>query len=597
MNIRFGGGKNPFRNFAEQFAQEVNNAASGGDSGAGNQPPHPPKEQKPTSRRGIIVRIVLFLVVLAAGYYVAFPPINIQSSAFWSFAGTYLVIGLVLSATVTRPDKSAPVFTMDGKSVKQKKRIRLPKLLAVVLGVGIAAYVLLSLAASPVIQSRNYAAILGDTIETKQLDEYTPTIKNVPLLDRDSAERLANRALGNLVDEVSQFVLGGSVQITVDQAPVRVCPLEYEGLIKWFINRGTGIPAYITVDMKKQSTQIVRLQNGMHYSPSGYLNDNLLRHVQFRYPTAMLDNPKFELDEDGNPHWVIPVLKHRICLLRGTDVKGVIVCDPVTGDTAYYNIGAIPDWIDNVYSPDLVIQQYNWYGVYRNGFINSIIGQKGVVRTTEGYNYIPKDNDIYSYTGVTSVVSDESNIGFIFTDLRTRETEYYEIAGAEEYSAMESAEGVVQHLNYNATFPLLLSIEGQLTYTVALKDDAGLVKMYGMVNMNQYQIVATGKTIQECQANYRQLLIEEGQQVTEEEVVPAETYAVGGTIAEIRSAVVSGTTWYYLRLDSDAQSWYALSAAQDERAVLLSTGDAVELDAVAEQKGQAIVQATLKAEE
>ena len=226
------------------------------------------------------------------------------------------------------------------------------------------------------------------------------------------------------------------------------------------------------------------------------------------------------------------------------------------------------------------MQQYDWYGRYHNGFWNSIIGQKGVVKTTEGYNYIPKDNDVYCYTGVTSVISDESNIAFIFSDMRTRETDYYEIAGAEEYSAMESAEGVVQHLNYRATFPLLLEIEGQPTYTVALKDNAGLVKMYGMVNMSQYQNVATGKTIKECQANYRQMLIDDGI-LTEEEAPKEAERTVRGKIIDLREAVRDGTTYYYLRLE-DSEVYYSLSASDDEAAVLLNVGDTVELEVAGE---------------
>ena len=78
------------------------------------------------------------------------------------------------------------------------------------------------------------------------------------------------------------------------------------GLVKWFMNRSTGIPAYITVDMKTQNTKIVRLEDGkgIQYSQQAYFNDNLLRHVRFHYPCDMLGDPHFELDESGNPYWV-----------------------------------------------------------------------------------------------------------------------------------------------------------------------------------------------------------------------------------------------------------------------------------------------------
>lgn len=275
-------------------------------------------------------------------------------------------------------------------------------------------------------------------------------------------------------------------------------------------------------------------------------------------------------------------------LFSGTDVKGVITVDPVTGDCQRYELGSIPDWIDNVYSPDLIMQQYDWYGSYQSGWLNSVIGQKGVVQATEGYNYIPKGNDLYMYTGVTSVISDESNIGFIFTNLRTRETEFYEIAGAEEFSAMESAEGVVQHLNYDATFPILLMIEGQPTYTVALKDNAGLVKQYGMVNMSQYQIVATGATITDCLENYRALLERNGAEVS-----TSATTELSGVIDDIRTAVINGTTYYYIRLQGD-EVYYILSAAENEQAVLLNVGDTAELNVETADEGNELQKAGLK---
>ena len=524
------------------------------------------KPQEKTKASRIVLTAVLFVLQLLVQFYVSLPAINIQSTGFWAFAGENLLILMVLTSALCR-----------GSFASNLRRV-----CTAVIGVGVVAFFALALLSSPILQSHQYASLMHDSIEQKQLEDYTPTIDSVP--------PLANRALGNLVDEVSQFELDDTYQVRVAGAPVRVQPLDYVGFVKWFMNRSTGIPAYITVDMKTQNTKIVRLEDGkgIKYSQQAYFNDNLLRHVRFNYPCDMLGDPHFELDESGNPYWVYPVLEHKIMLFSGTDVKGVITVDPVTGECTRYERGDIPDWIDNVYSPQIIMQQYDWYGSYQNGWINSVVGQKGVVRTTEGYNYIPKGNDLYIYTGVTSVVSDESNIGFIFTNLRTRETEFYEIAGAEEFSAMESAEGVVQHLNYDATFPILLMIEGQPTYTVALKDNAGLVKQYGMVNMAQYQIVATGSTIKDCQANYRKLLESNGAEVTQ-----SATEEMTGVIDDVRTAVISGTTYYYIRLQG-GDVYYILSAADNEQAVLLGTGDTVTLNVETADEGKQLQKAGLK---
>lgn len=563
-NNPFGQGQNPFSGAPHQrvkFRDVWNNIFR----------KSPVVEKTKPSR--IIWTAVIFLILLFVQFYAMLPAINIQNTGFWAFVGENLVILFVLTSALCRGSLAANIR----------------KVCAAVIALGVIAYFALSLLSSPILQSHRYAGIL-DSIEQKEISEYTPTIDNVPLLDKDSASRLANRALGNLVDEVSQFELYDTYQATVKGAPVRVQPLDYVGFVKWFLNRGTGIPAYITVDMKTQNTQIVRLKEGqgIKYSQNAYFNDNLYRHVRFQYPCDMLDKPKFELDEEGDPYWIYPILEHKIMLFNGTDVKGVITVNPITGECQRYEKGEIPDWIDNVYNPDLVMQQYDWYGSYQRGWLNSMIGQKGVVRCTEGYNYIPKGNDLYMYTGVTSVVSDESNIGFIFTNLRTKETEFYEIAGAEEFSAMESAQGIVQHLNYTATFPILLMIEGQPTYTVALKDDAGLVKQYGMVNMSQYQIVASGASIKDCLENYRKLLESNGTEVPQ-----SATTELSGTITDIRTAVINGTTYYYICLD-DGTTYYILSAAENEQAVLLNKGDQADLNVVTEDDGKELQKANLK---
>lgn len=249
-----------------------------------------------------------------------------------------------------------------------------------------------------------------------------------------------------------------------------------------------------------------------------------------------------------------------------------MLVNAITGESQYYT--DIPTWVDGVYSAEIIMDQYDYYGTYQGGFINSLFGQKNVTVTTEGYNYIAANDDVYVYTGVTSAGSDESNIGFILTNQRTKQTTFYSIAGAEEFSAMNSAEGVVQHLNYSATFPLLLNISNQPTYFMALKDYAGLVKMYAMVNVQQYQIVATGASVEECQSNYYKLLRQNKLDTGEAPILPADEDTVTGIVTALRSAVIDGTTMYYVTLDAD-NTVYCISAGEVEKAILLNVGDRI----------------------
>ncbi len=330
-----------------------------------------------------------------------------------------------------------------------------------------------------------------------------------------------------------------------------------------------------------QNVEVVRLEQGIRYTTAEHFSRNLNRHLRFHYPTYIFDSPAFEIDEEGNPYWVCPRITNTIGLFGGTDVLGAVLVNAITGEMEYYKVGDIPNWVDHVYNADLIISQYDNHGRYIHGFLNSLFGQRDVTITTDGYNYIALNDDVYMYTGITSVVSDESNVGFILSNQRTKETRFYSVAGAEEYSAMDSAQGQVQQMKYEATFPLLLNISDQPTYFMALKDAAGLVKMYAMVNVSQYQIVATGNTVAECESNYRVMLARNNLISQEDtEVQPSDQQEITGVIAEIRSAVIEGNTWYYLRLEQ-GDVYYAVSSADQRSAALLSVGDTVRVQYMA----------------
>jgi hypothetical protein len=425
-----------------------------------------------------------------------------------------------------------------------------------------------------VLRASSYSKLLS--LETGDFTAEVEEISydQIPMLDADSAARLGSRKLGELSDMVSQFeILPSYTQINYQGRPVRVTSLAYGDLVKWFTNRSSGLPAYIIIDMVTQEAEVVRLDEGMKYTTAEHFSRNLYRHLRFHYPTMMFDEPVFEIDEDGTPYWVCSRIVKTIGLFGGTDVKGAVLVNAITGACSYYE--EVPSWVDRVYSADIIIDQYDYYGQYHNGFINSLFGQRDVTVTTDGYNYIAIGDDVYMYTGVTSVVSDESNIGFILSNQRTKETHFYSIAGAEEYSAMASAQSKVQQMSYVATFPLLLNIADQPTYFMALKGADGLVKMYAMVNVQRYNIVETGGTVAECEANYRKALANEGLiGAGETGLTGGELQTQSGVIAEIRTAVIDGNTHYYVRIRNGV-GYLDFSAAELPRAVLLDVGDTI----------------------
>ena len=538
--------------------------------------------RKPMGRFSrVIISLVITAVVGLIYFYVALPALNPQSGDFYSF-----LILLCLVYTVC-------VFVMSVKpadSVARTPKEHLREWLHFVkkscLPVLIIAGIILAVAAvgtvlsMPLFRASAYRDLL--TVEDGDFaaDIAQISFSEIPTLDRASAEYLGDRQMGTLSDMVSQFEYSNdSTQINYQGRPVRVAPIGYADLIKWFTNRGDGLPAYVLVDMVTQEATVVRLNEGMKYSFSEPLNRNIMRHLRFQYPTYMFDTPQFEIDEEGNPWWIAPRVVKTIGLFGGTDISGAVLCDAITGESVYYELADIPTWVDNVFTPNLIMEQYDYHGTLVNGFINSILGQRDVTVTTEGYNYIALNDDVYVYTGITSANADQSNLGFLLSNQRTKETKFYDAPGATEYAAQISAQGVVQDLGYVATFPLLLNIADQPTYFIPLKDQANLVKMYAMVNVAQYQIVATGDTVSQCEQEYVRMLADSG--VTQPEQLPQTQ--TSGAVAEIRTAVIEGNSYYFVRLEGE-ELFYSISAAQNREVVTLNVGDRVTIDHAASQE-------------
>ena len=594
--FRFGGSNDPFGpgGFFEQVLNNTRNpsgSASSSDGSAsgsadGNAPGsgttifirHPNgKERKPVGTP--VTRTLVNLIVTAVAgllwFYFTLPALNLQAEEVYFFIFLLCAV-YALSALVTSGSQAGSASEYFRFAWRQ---CRIPCL---IVGVMIIIYVLGSFSSWVVIRAGRYSALLplDDGDFTAEVEEIR--YDQIPMLDADSAALLGNRKLGELADMVSQFeILAGyaedgnlsTTQINLQGRPVRVTSLAYGDIIKWFNNRAEGLPAYIVIDMVTREAEVIRLPEGMKFTVAEHFGRNLYRHLRFHYPSMMFDTPVFEIDEEGTPYWVCPRMVKTIGLFGGIDIRGAVLVNAITGESEYME--EVPSWVDRLYSANIIIRQYDYYGRYHNGFWNSIFGQRDVTVTTDGYNYIAIDDDVYMYTGITSVTADESNIGFILSNLRTKETRFYSIAGAEEYSAMDSAQSQVQQMRYTATFPLLLNIADQPTYFMALKGLDGLVKMYAMVNVQQYDIVSTGATVGECETSYRQTLIHRGliaDTVPQEEEEPYDVFTGDGIIREIRTAVISGSTHFYVRVEGNP-SYLDFSAEVMPRAVLLTTGD------------------------
>ncbi len=514
-----------------------------------------------------IIAAIALLCFGALGYYALHPAVNIHQQGIWLLLFLLFLLIALLSAI-------GKLAGGKGQSrvivIQHLREIPLVSRIFVILAVTTAVLFLIGeLAGATLFRSRSYASLLP--VEERVFEEdiaESDRVTDIALMDTESARIFGSRKIGSLSDVVSQYeVEPDYTQIAIQGKPWKVSGLKYASFFKWWNNRKNGIPGYVKVDPTNSEAQYVKLDQGMRYVPSGYFNYNLQRHVQLKYPTKIFDSYHFELDDEGNPYYICPTKTARIGLFDGMDINGAVICDPISGDCQYYDRKDIPSWADSVYSGNLLTQKYNWHGMLLGGYFNSIFEQKGCKQATDDFGYKIILDDVWIYTGVTSVNGDKSNIGFIMMNQRTSEARFYRVSGAEEHSAMAAAEGEVQEKGYRASFPSLINVAGIPTYVMVLKDSGGLVKLYAMVNVEQYNIVATATTQSKVFENYLKLLKSQGNTEIDESKQKQETI----TVTDIQYIDTDDGVIVYLK--DNAHQVYKQAFKENESLIKITAGD------------------------
>ena len=515
------------------------------------------------------VRIALFVIfaaVIGGFYYAYFPAINIHLEIFWT---TLIVVFLSLAIILGAKSSISQMVGRLSKKPSIKEFSWFAKLCSVLVIVCVGVLIVGSALGATLFRSRAYANLLPvDKREFTEDIEQSDQVTDIALMDTESARIFGNRKIGSLSDVVSQYEIEADyTQISIKGQPMKVSGLKYASFFKWWNNRNSGVPGYVQVNPVNSEAKYVKLTKPMKYVSSAYFNYNLQRHVQLTYPTKIISGYKFEVDDDGNPYYICPTMTARVGLFGGIDVNGVIICDPIDGECQYYAIGDCPSWVDSVYDGHLLTKKYNWHGMLSGGYINSIIGQKGCKQATDDFGYKIIGDDVWVYTGVTSANGDQSNIGFVMMNQRTSEARYYQVSGAEEHSAMSAAEGEVQEKGYKASFPSLINVSGTPTYIMVLKDAGGLVKLYAMVNVEQYNIVATATSQTKVFEEYKTLLASDGKLETEENDLKEDTI----TVQSVEYIDSDDGTMVYIK-DTNHQV-YKQAFKEDESLIRISAGD------------------------
>lgn len=548
----------------------------------------------------ILLSLLTTVIVGAVAYYMMIPALNFKSTDFYTFI--FLLIAVFVGSFF--------LFIGGNKRAESSAYFKKKSVVPIVLVVVILAVMLVGwLVGCTFFRAKDYSNLV--TVQDSDFSEDFSDIKydQVPRLDATTSKVLADQQLGSLSEYKSQYVVSSeSTQINYQGHPVRVAYLEYADVFKWFNNTKNGLPAYMLIDLVSQKVTAVncidKFGEGIKYSPTELFNEKLIRHLRFQYPTAIMDTSNFEIDDEGHPYWITPVLDKTIGLFGGTDVKGAIITDALNGESTYLDIDAVRNdktynWIDVVYSESLLIQQYNYHGKLSQGFWNSIIFQNDVNVASQGSGNIAMDDDVWVYTGVTSSESDASNFGFIFCNQRTKELRYYKNGGAIESSAQQSAEDAVQNYGYRAIFPILLDIEEQPTYFMSLYGDSYTVKGYALVNLDDKTVVGTGlldveksdagalnaavenyiaalkaKNIVDASADADDYKVDSDEDtiIDENGEDAAKLNTVSGEITDIMTSVNDGNTVYYLQING---KYYYIAVTDCMDVLLMKKGDTV----------------------
>lgn len=482
------------------------------------------------AKKSLITSLFLVLLLAFVVDYLTLPAYNLRNSGiyllFAFYFGVFGILNFLMTQKFSGPSRAS--LTLSGLLV--------------------AFVVVMSILGSEFINAAKYRnqIVISETTDFSSSFN-SISLAKIPVVDRDTAVQLGDKQIGKVQGLGSQFNIDPAYTLVSTQDEIlRVSPLEYQGLIKWFQNRDTGVPNFVRINVNDASdVDLVSLEKGMKYVPSAYFDQDLLRHVRFAYRTEILQDFSFEIDDEGNPYYVISVVEPEIGLFGGLDAVGVIVVDPITGDMEKYSVEDVPDWVDRVQPTALAWYQIDNWGYYIRGFWNTIFGQKDMIQTTDGYNYVSIDGYTYVFSGLTSVGADQSIVGFTLINLHTKEAKFYRIGGADETSAMSSAQGQVQDLGYRATFPVLLNVEGQPTYFISLKDQEGLVKLYSFVAVTDYSLVGVGQTVVAAQIAYIEKLTEKG-------IIDggsSQMKTIEAKVVSIDTAIVDGNSNYYLRLE------------------------------------------------
>lgn len=488
------------------------------------------------------------------------------------FGVTWLNVSIILMVIV-----SAIILFMDGGMKRKGYKIYwlycVP--IVVLLGAGVVAVI-----NSPLFSSSKYYSYVSDRVtvitENDEQSAFPNLIgangdtSNLPLYGKPEAIKKAETEMGKFPSLGSQFELIDSdlTSQSINGELKYVIPLQPKSMFKWDKNEGNH--GYFVIDRNNGETEFD--ENSLKYTTKAPFGSNVYRVFRAYDRNSGITDVSPEVDDQGVFHYVATTYEQD-AVGSMKKVTGILDMNAETGEITAYNLDEIPSYVDRVYPESFFLDYISYYGAYKNGFWNSVFGQKEVQEATDQYAVVYIDGICYYYTGWTSTGKHESSNGIIMMNSRTGELKLYRTYGISESKAQGVAEGKVQEKEYTAGYPLLLKVAGEETFFSIMRDKNENLVGYAFVSYKDYTKVAVADNLKDVQSQYiKAIAAGSGSDVFDQTVCEV----TEGKIDSIGNEVVEGTTMYYVRVQGNPQI-YSFYSKLAPKIIFAKPGDEIKI--------------------
>ena len=516
-------------------------------------------------------KTITFIFLLLLGFLLVYNNLPVFNYGFTGFA--FILLMLVVLALLFSAGWAVSGSNNQLKLVSKPSKILVYAFLVVLSYCTVLPFV----TSLKMFRSESYQKLVGTVKNGQKITNHIApiAIDKIRVVDEELAHLLGEKILGSQPALGSQVELGDFCIQKVNNNLYWVAPLLHSGFFKW-LNNQEGTAGYVMVSAtNERDVKLVQNVAGkaikIKYQQGAYFQSDIHRHVYFNGNTTIgLTDFSFEIDDVGNPFWIVTKYDKKIGF-SGKEATGTLVVDAQSGAITEYSIANTPKWVDRIQPLAFIEDQLNDWGEYVHGYWNFSNADK--LQITEGLTLVyGKNNKSYWYTGLTSVGKDESAVGFVLVDTRTKETTFYKQGGATEFAAQSSAQGKVQEKGYRASLPIPYNINNIPTYVMTLKDDGGLVKMFAMVAISDYTIVGVGNTMRETLTSFKNVY-----NMADNKINPngsSTQKSIQSVVTRIQNDVKNGNSFYYFKVKDYPNIFVGSSQISNQLPVTM-VGDSV----------------------